>query len=221
MPEPRGSPPPHYPGILPLFPLSGVILLPRGQLPLNVFEPRYLSLVDDALRGERVIGIVQPQGEPGQSARSPLFEIGGLGRITAFAETDDRRYLITLTGLTRFRIVRELAVLTPYRQAEVSYERFADDRAQPNEVPSLDRPALLAALKRYFAANRIETDWESVERAPTEGLVNSLSMIAPVAPAEKQALLEAKTAAERAAILVTLIELALASSPAQGEQKPN
>jgi hypothetical protein len=221
MPEPRRAPPPHFPSILPLFPLSGVILLPRGQLPLNVFEPRYLSLVDDALKGERAIGIVQPQGEPGESARPPLFAIGGLGRITAFTETDDRRYLITLTGLTRFRIVRELAALTPYRQAEASYDRFTDDRAQPDEVPSLDRPALLAALKRYFAANRIETDWESIERAPAEGLVNSLSMIAPIAPAEKQALLEAKTGAERAAILVTLIELALASSPREGEQKPN
>ena len=209
------------PEIVPLFPLSGTILLPRGQLPLNVFEPRYLALVDDVLKAERLIGIVQPQSENATSERAPLFEIGGLGRITAFAEMDDGRYLITLSGLTRFRIVRELSVLTPYRQAQAAFQEFEGDRAPAPDAPGLDRAALLSALKRYFAANRIEADWPSIERAPAEGLVNSLSMIAPVPGPEKQALLEAKTAAERAHILITLIELALAGQGSSEPQKPN
>jgi Lon protease-like protein len=218
MAEPRKAT--QLPEIVPLFPLSGVILLPRGQLPLNVFEPRYLALVDDVLKGERMIGIVQPRDESAESARPPLFEIGGLGRITAFAETEDRRYLITLSGLSRFRIARELSVATPYRQAQAQFAEFAADRTASPDTPSLDRPALLSALRRYFTTNRIDSDWTSIERAPAESLVNSLSMIAPVAPAEKQALLEAKTVADRAYILITLIELALASQP-DGEQKPN
>jgi hypothetical protein len=211
----------QLPDVLPLFPLSGVILLPRGQLPLNVFEPRYLALVDDALSSERMIGIVQPQTESPQNSRPPLFNIGGLGRLTAFAETDDGRYLITLSGLTRFRIVRELSALTPYRQAQVAYDRFADDRNSQSDGPNLDRAAFLRALKRYFVANRVDSDWESIEKAPAEALVNSLSMIAPVQPAEKQALLEAPSVAERASILIALIELALASQPVHGESKPN
>lgn len=211
---------PRLPDVLPLFPLEA-ILLPRGQLPLNVFEPRYLSLVDDALRAERVIGIVQPQADPAQNSRPPLYSIGGVGRITAFAETDGGRYLITLTGLSRFRIVRELSVMSPYRQAQVDYGPFADDRTPQPDGPDLDRPALLSALKRYFTANRIESDWESIEKAPAEALVNSLSMIAPVQPAEKQALLEAPTAADRGRILTTLIELALAGQIVQTESKPN
>lgn len=199
------------PLVVPVFPLSGVILLPRGQLPLNVFEPRYLALVNDALKADRLIGIVQPQAEV-QHVRPPLFDVGGIGRITAFAETEDNRYVITLTGLSRFRIVRELSVMTPYRQVEVSYDPYKADRMPAADDVTLDRAALLSALKRYFLANNIQSDWESIERAPPEALVNSLSMVAPVQPAEKQALLEASTVAERASILIALIELALAPS---------
>jgi hypothetical protein len=221
MPLPETRDELRFPDILALFPLSGAILLARGQLPLNVFEPRYLNLVDDALKSDRMIGIVQPQSDKGQIVRPPLFEVGGLGRITGFAESDDGRYLITLTGLSRFRIVRELSVATPYRQAQVSYVPYPDDRHPQADGPGLDRPALHAALKRYFTANRIDSDWESIERAPAEALINSLSMIAPVQPAEKQALLEAQTVTERARILIALIELALANQPVQSDQKPN
>ena len=210
----------NLPEVLPLFPLTGVILLPGGQLPLNVFEPRYLALVDDALKSNRMIAIAQPQAEPAQTSRPLLFEVGGVGRMTAFAETDDGRYLITLTGLSRFRFVRELSVMTPYRQAQVAYDDFRDDLLPAREDPHLDRTVLLSALKRYFAANRIDSDWEQIEKAPSEALVSSLSMIAPVQPAEKQALLEAKTVADRASILVALIELALAQ-PVQTASKPN
>jgi hypothetical protein len=203
-----------------VFPLAGVILLPRGQLPLNVFEPRYLAMVDDAFLAQRLIGIIQPSGDGGGLVRPKLFSVGGIGRITSFAETDDGRYLITLTGLSRFEILRELDVSTPYRQVEASYERFAQDRMPATEDASFDRPALLHALRRYFTVNRIESDWEAIERAPGEALVNSLSMIAPVEPAEKQALLEAPSLSERARILIALIELSLADA-APGQHKLN
>lgn len=210
----------NLPEIVPLFPLPGVILLPRGQLPLNVFEPRYLALVDDALKSERLIGIVQPQAGA-EGARPALFEVGGLGRITAFAETDNGRYLITLSGVSRFRIIRELTVLTPYRQVQADFRPFEADRAPSPDAPGLDRAALLKALKRYFTVNRIDADWDSIERAPIEGLVNSLSMIAPVPPPEKQALLEAQTVGDRAQTLIALIELALAGQMPPDTQKPN
>lgn len=206
--------------VVPIFPLVGAILLPRGQLPLNIFEPRYLNMVDDALSSHRQIVIVQPTGEGGQKDRPAVYPIGGLGRITAFAETDDGRYLITLTGLSRIKILRELPVMTPYRQAQVSTEPFSGDRAT-DEGKGLDRQKLHDALKRYFTANRIESDWEAIEHAPSEALVNSLSMIAPVEPREKQALLEATGISERAQILIALIEIALASHPGDDGIKPN
>jgi hypothetical protein len=218
------EPKPHnarsLPDVIPVFPLSGVILLPHGQLPLNVFEPRYLAMVDDALKAQRLIGIIQPISEAQGGARPELFTIGGIGRITAFAEADNR-YHITLTGLSRFSIENELAATTPYRQVQVSYERYAQDRWLQPEDRAIDRPALLHALKRYFEANRIDSDWEAIEHAPSEALINSLSMIAPVQPAEKQALLEAPAVADRARILVALIELSLADKSAPSDHRLN
>jgi len=210
------------PRVVPIFPLSGAILLPRGQLPLNIFEPRYLNMVDDALRTNRLIAMVQPKIPGGEAQGTPeVFSIGGLGRLTALSETDDGRYLITLTGLSRFEILREVTSTTPYRQAEVSYDAFAGDRQPATENIAFDRPRLLAALKRYFEAFQIQSDWDAITAAPGDSLVNSLSMISPVPAPEKQALLEAPTLADRAEVLVTLIELALAEGPHDGPQKPN
>ncbi|HXZ68601.1 MAG TPA: LON peptidase substrate-binding domain-containing protein [Alphaproteobacteria bacterium] len=206
------------PELIPVFPLARVILLPHGQLPLNVFEPRYLAMVDDAFRAQRLIGIVQPLIE--EAAKPDLYKIGGIGRITSFAEVENR-YHITLTGISRFEVLRELPVTTPYRQVQVSYEGFTSDRSFEDHESSIDRPALLKALRRYFSVNKIDSDWESIERAPGEALVNSLSMIAPVEPAEKQALLEAPTVGERARILIALIELSLADAAPSSNHKLN
>ncbi len=200
------------PQIIPIFPLPGALLLPRGQLPLNIFEPRYLTMVDDALAGARLIGMVQPSPEPGDPAVPSLYPVGCAGRLTAFRETGDGRYLITLTGICRFRIERELDCLTPYRQICTDYTPFQNDltpeaRAQPHSK-NADRSHLLSVLKIYLSLRNLETDWNAIEHAPYETLVNSLAMICPFDPQEKQALLEAPTLAERADILTALIEMA-------------
>ncbi len=201
--------------------MDGAILLPRGQLPLNVFEPRYLALVDDVLRANRCIGIISRKQirdrAPGRRSMKSAVSAGS----RPFAEAEGGRYLVTLSGVTRFRVVRELTVMTPYRQTQVSYEEFARDRSVETDEASLDRPALLTALRRYFTANRIESDWDSIEKAPAEALVNSLSMIAPVQPAGKTGAPRAPSVADRAVALVALIELALASAPADNPMKPN
>ena len=195
------------PEVIPVFPLARVILLPHQPLPLNVFEPRYLEMVDDAFKAQRLIGIIQPLSE--ETPVPELYKIGGVGRIVSFAEVENR-YHITLNGISRFDLIEECFVSTPYRQVRASYERFIGDRSFGDKSEAIDRQALLSALKRYFAVNHIESDWEAIERAPSGALVNSLSMIAPVEPAEKQALLEARDVTERAHTLITLIELSLA-----------
>ena len=196
------------PPILPLFPLTGGVLLPRGRLPLNIFEPRYLKLVDDVLAGERLIGMVQPRfDEDG----TELFDIGCAGRITAFTETDDSHYLITLTGVSRFKILEEVAHHTPYRQARIDWETFEADLSpsRPDDTP--DRKELLEILHDYLESQEFDADWESIESASSETLVNSLSMIFPFEPQEKQALLEARGLRARADMLVAIMEMALAS----------
>ncbi len=197
----------------PIFPLSGAILLPRGRLPLNIFEPRYLNMVDDALRSDRVIGMVQPN-TPGtdHSAKPPLYQIGCAGRLTSFSETGDGRYLITLSGACRFAIAEELECVTPYRQITSNFAPFQDDLHPQESAEDVNREKLLAALKTYMRLNNMETDWDSVQQAPPESLVNSLSMICPFEPKEKQALVEAPTVSERAEILTALIEMATASN---------
>lgn len=205
------------PDVIPAFPLARVILLPHQPLQLNVFEPRYLAMVDDAFKAQRLIGIIQPLHEEGLMPE--LYKIGSVGRITSFAEVENR-YHITLTGICRFDVVEERFVNMPYRQLQVSYDRFIQDRSFGDNEKAIDRPALLTALKHYFTVNKIESDWEAIEHAPSEALVNSLSMIAPVESAEKQALLEALTVAERSRTLIALIELSLADS-AHGDHKLN
>jgi uncharacterized protein len=200
------------PATIPIFPLSGVLLLPRGRLPLNIFEPRYLAMTKDALGGERLIGMVQPS-EPqddnrgGGQMNPPVYPVGCAGRITAFAETDDGRYLITLTGVSRFRIKEELPLLSGYRRVVADWAPFARDRDETAE-PGFDRERFARALKGYFAQRQISADWEAIEKAPGEHLLTSIAMLCPFAPNEKQALLEAGDLEERARLLVALIEMA-------------
>lgn len=203
--------PEDCPAVIPLFPLAGALLLPRGQMPLNIFEPRYLAMVDDALRTHRVVGMIQPEPENGRQAQVPaLLQVGCLGRITQFAETGDERYILTLTGIARFRLEEELSVTTPYRQARVGYDEFEVDfhaRAGEEEV---DRAGLLRALKDFARANELKIDWKGVNEAPNEALVNALSMMCPFGPREKQALLEATSLKSRAEVLVAITEIELA-----------
>lgn len=199
------------PAAIPLFPLGGALLLPRGQMPLNIFEPRYLAMIDDALKGERVIGILQPEPENGRQPEiPPLLKVGCLGRITQFSETGDGRYIITLTGISRFRLLDELAVTTPYRQGRVSYDAFAADFVARTGEEEVDRKGLLKALRDFAKANDLKIDWKGVNEAPNEALVNALSMMCPFGPREKQALLEASTLKDRAEVLVAITEIELA-----------
>ena len=190
-----------------LFPLGGAILLPRAVMPLNIFEPRYLAMVRDAMADDHVIAIVQPRGDM-QEERPPLFDIGTAGRITQYSETGDGRYLIALTGLARFRIVEELGVTTAYRQAVVVYAPFADDWGPADPLAPAARAALEATLRSYLEAQGLSADWEAVKSADDESLVNTLSVVCPFVPAERQALLEAQRLPERAATLTTLMSFA-------------
>jgi Lon protease-like protein len=202
--------PSGLPAAIPIFPLAGVLLLPRGDLPLNIFEPRYLAMVDDTLRGERIIGMIQPdEKKTVAGAHPPLLGVGCAGRITQLAETGDGRYLITLTGIARFRIVQELTATTPYRQCRVDYSFDQDfvPRAGEEEV---DRDALLRTLKAFLEANKLEADWGDIRSAPTEALVNGLAMMSPYGAPEKQALLEAPDLKTRAETLIAVTEMALA-----------
>ncbi len=206
---PRSNP--HYaqlPDIIPVFPLSGALLLPRGRLPLNVFEPRYLAMVDAAIAGDRVIGIIQPEDDTPEGFAPPLQTVGCAGRITSFTETDDDRYLITLTGISRFSVLEEIESDTPYRLCRVTADPFSGDFAVTGES-EVDREGLLDAFRAYLAANDLEADWESVDNASNESLVNAIAMIAPYGPAEKQALLEAPDLKTRAETLVALAEISL------------
>jgi len=188
----------------PIFPLPGAILLPGGNLPLNIFEPRYLQMTRDAMRTDRVIGMIQPTG--GGRGVPELYPIGCVGRITSFAETEDGRYLVTLTGVCRFEVVEELAVDTPYRQVLASFERWQCDLEPPTPSDSL-RPPLVGALRGYFEVYEISADWGQVQAAPLAGLVTSLAMICPFEPCEKQALLEAADPEQRAKILIALLQM--------------
>jgi uncharacterized protein len=208
------------PDTLPIFPLTGVLLLPRGRLPLNIFEPRYLAMTRDALGGERLIGMVQPS-EPQQDNRGrgahenpPVYPIGCAGRITSFSETDDGRYLLTLTGVSRFRIRDELPLLSGYRRVVAEWQPFAHDVDTPSGT-EFDRERFIRGLKGFFTQRQISADWEAIEKAAGEHLINSIAMLCPFAPSEKQALLEAPDLDERARLLIALVEMA-AVNPNQG-----
>lgn len=207
----------ELPRTLPIFPLSGALLLPGARLPLNIFEPRYLAMTLDALAGGRVIGMVQPRrpggfagdGLPESDGGAPgVQQVGCAGRIVSFAETEDGRLLITLAGMCRFRIACELAPAGGYRRVEADYAPFRSDleRGAPS-IGGLDRPRLVAALQRYFAAQKLTTDWKALDAVTDKALVASISMSCPFAPDEKQALLEAPDDAARARLLVGLLEI--------------
>lgn len=203
----------QVPTVVPVFPLAGALLLPRAHLPLNVFEPRYLAMVDDALAADRVIGIVQPRFDaPDETAGDgpALCGIGALGRIVSLQETGDGRYLIQLGGVCRFRILEEMAQDRPYRRCRISAEEYAADLAPGGGAAQVDRDALIHVFRRYLAVNDMEADWKSVHAASDEALVNALAMMSPYGPAEKQALLEAPDLSARAATLVAITEIELA-----------
>jgi Lon protease-like protein len=203
------------PACVPVFPLSGALLLPSGQLPLNIFEPRYLAMFDAAIAAERLIGMIQPALDASDLPRSPpLCRIGCLGRVSQFSETGDGRYLVTLSGVSRFRVVEELAATTPYRQCRVAYDEFCDLTDPRRGEDAVDRPALLRAFRAYLSANELEADWDSVDRASNAGLVTALSMMSPWGAPEKQALLESADHAARAKTLIAITEIVLASATA-------
>ncbi|MBN8979924.1 MAG: LON peptidase substrate-binding domain-containing protein [Rhizobiales bacterium] len=211
--------PADLPEIIPVFPLSGALLLPRGQMPLNIFEPRYLQMIDDAFRdGHRLIGMIQPDDSHSRNKDKPsLFKVGCAGRITQLAESGDGRYILELTGVSRFQIVEEKNVSTPYRQCAVDYFPFVDDFTARKGEDDVDRQALLDTLTDFLSANELKVDWEGIESAPNEALVNALAMMSPYGPAEKQALLEAPNLKTRAEILIAVTEMDLAKKRTTGD----
>ncbi|WP_043338230.1 LON peptidase substrate-binding domain-containing protein [Belnapia moabensis] len=218
MAAPRAEP--HaLPTEIAVFPLSGALLLPEGRLPLNIFEPRYLAMTEDSLAAGRMFGMVQPDPAAARGETGPgLYRIGCLGRLTSFAETEDGRFLITLTGMTRFRIAEELAMHRGYRRVRADYTPFQADLA-PAVPPALDRRALLAALRPFFKARGIEANWEAVEQTADAELVTTLAMVCPFEVPEKQALLEATTPADRAAMLIALLQMGAHGTPS-GDAPP-
>ena len=203
--------PQDCPEVIPVFPLPGALLLPRGQMPLNIFEPRYLAMVDDALRSNRLIGMIQPDAEASGAATVPrLYQVGCAGRLTQFAETGDGRYLITLTGIARFRIVDEVPTTALYRLCRVAFAPYAADFQARAGEEAVDREGVIKALHAFVGANNIKIDWQGVEKAPNEALVNALCMMSPFGPREKQALLEAPDLKRRAEVLIAITEIELA-----------
>lgn len=198
------------PTTLAVFPLAGALLLPGGRLPLNIFEPRYLQMVDNAIAGDRLIGMIQPRldGNLRNDGEPEICEAGCIGRVTSFAESGDGRYLISLEGVCRFRVSQELVVKTPYRQCRVV--PFVGDLSEDPTGREIDRLGLLRAFRAYLDANELEADWDSVSRAENAMLVNALSMMAPYGAAEKQALLEAPDLKTRADTLIAITEMVLA-----------
>ncbi|HEY0218830.1 MAG TPA: LON peptidase substrate-binding domain-containing protein [Afipia sp.] len=211
--------PGDLPETIPVFPLAGALLLPRGQMPLNIFEPRYLEMIDDALRdGHRIIGMIQPDITHSRSETVPtLFRIGCAGRITQFAETGDGRYVLELTGISRFKIVEELEVLSPYRQCKVDFFSFLDDFTARKGEDDVDRKAVLAVLTDFLKANELKVDWDGIHSAPNEALVNALAMMSPYGAAEKQAMLEAPDLKTRAEILIAVTQMELAKKQTPGD----
>ena len=198
----------EVPAEFPVFPLTGALLLPRGKLPLNIFEPRYLALVEDALGAGRVFGLIQPDPQQPVGPSGPgLYRIGCLGRLTSFSETDDRRYLITLSGMLRFAVTEEVAMRHGYRRVRGDFSRFAADLDPAPEAVDVDRAGLLTALRGYFQHRGFDANWDAIGKMPDDTLVVTLAMVCPFDPAEKQALLEAPDEVARAHTLRTLLEI--------------
>ncbi|RUS63404.1 ATP-dependent protease [Pseudorhodobacter sp. E13] len=200
------------PDTIPIFPLPGALLLPRARLPLHLFEPRYLQMLEDCMKTpERLIGMIQTRDVPASVAKpeARLHSIGCAGRLTGFSETEDGRYMITLAGVSRFRLREEVTGFTPYRRARVEWKGFERDQGGSEDDPGFDRAAFMDLLHRFFDSLELSTDWGSLKEADSELLINSLSMLCPFSPEDKQALLEAPTLTTRRETMVTLIEFAL------------
>jgi Lon protease-like protein len=203
------------PQSIPVFPLPGALLLPRARLPLHIFEPRYLAMLDDTLKTpHRLIGMIQPRDVPRKDG-TRLHAIGCAGRVTGFSETEDGRYMITLAGVSRFRVTKVVEGFTPYVKCDVSWADFSRDLGGAEEDPGFKRNGFLRLLKRYFESRSLATDWDSLRDAEDELLVNSLSMLCPFEPEDKQALLEAPSLSTRRETLVTLIEFSLRGGPGE------
>jgi uncharacterized protein len=221
-PTDRYRRPADLPPRIPVFPLRGAILLPRATLPLNVFEPRYLEMLDAVMSGDRLIGIVQPAtGDGGEDDESPpgpvgLRNVGCVGRVTSYQEVDHARRMITLTGVMRYDILDEALTDLPFRVMSVSYDRYASDLNEGLGEEQVDCPNLLRVLRSYLDANKLEADWAAIQRASSEFLINALCVMCPYGPEEKQALLEAEDLKCRADVLVALAEMELASSGSSG-----
>jgi hypothetical protein len=205
------------PAEIPVFPLAGALLLPCGKLPLNIFEPRYLAMTEDALGQGRMFGMIQPDPTlPETNAGPGLFRIGCLGRLSSFSETDDRRYLITLTGVIRFTVAAELELRRGYRRVRTDFARFAADLDLEPRPIGVAREALLTALRGFFSQRGFDANWDAIKRLPDDMLVVTLAMVCPFEPAEKQALLEAPSDAERGATLLTLLQMGAVAQDPQG-----
>ncbi len=212
--------PADLPSRLPLFPLRGAILLPGSTLPLNIFEPRYLEMIDDVMSGARMLGVIQPVGADAEESpfgkSVELRRIGGAGRITSYQELDDGRIGIALTGISRFEIVGEAETGKSYRAATVSYDRFAGDFTRGLGEEQIDRARLTETLRTYLEEHNLKTDWSLIERAPSEFLVNALCVMSPYGPEEKQALLEAADLKTRAEVLIALAQMESATRGGSG-----
>jgi Lon protease-like protein len=221
----------QLPETLPIFPLSGVLLLPGGKLPLNIFEPRYLAMIFDSLAGHRMIGMVQPvqpggyagDGLPAADGKPKVHKVGCAGRIVSFSETDDGRLLLALSGVCRFEIGRELELAQGgYRRVSSIFSPYRADLEQADELVELDRERLMAALATFFRSRKLSTDWDAVKQAADHNLVTSLSMVLPFGPAEKQALLESADTSARAKLLITCLEMGAFGTSSEGTpQKAN
>jgi Lon protease-like protein len=199
----------ELPEVFPVFPLPGALLLPRGKLPLNIFEPRYLAMIDDALGAGRMVAMIQPDASAPASGNGPgLFRVGCLGRLTSFSEADDNRYLITLTGVIRFRVAEELEVVRGYRRVRGDFSPFVGDLDLAGRSAGVDRGTLFTALQEYFSRRNIDANWEAIRGLPEAVLGLTLAMVCPFEPAEKQALLEAPNDAERDRTLLALLHMA-------------
>ena len=214
--------PDDLPAIIPVFPLAGALLLPHGRLPLNIFEPRYLAMIEDAMGSRRLLGMVQgdasrPRGERGTA----VYGVGCLGRISSFSETDDGRVLITLTGLLRFRVTEEVEMRAGYRRMAVDYSPYPADLDPLPANETVPRAELMGALRPYFASQGMEVNWDAIEKTSEAMLVNTLSMLCPFAVAEKQALLEAAGEADRTGMLLALMRMALHGDVPEGGSRPS
>jgi Lon protease-like protein len=207
----------ELPRALPVFPLAGVLLLPRGRLPLNIFEKRYLAMLDDALAGDRLIGMIQPSDPTGSKQASSLYPVGCAGRITQFSETEDGRCLVTLAGIARFKVMEELPLHRGYRRVLADWTEYSGDLKE--EGCTVDRGRLVSLLQDYFRKHGLSANWEAIENAPDERLLTSLAMICPFDAGEKQALLEAGCLADRAQIMMTLLEIAIAGHGEDGQPR--